>query len=225
MATLQRPLTRAESRAVDQRASADLGLPSACLMENAGRGLASVTIGELRRYGLHGVLVVAARGNNGGDGLVAARHIRLRGVPVRILLASPVDSFSPESDPGRNLKAVQALGIPLLDGSRADSLRAATAFGKPGEAVVDAVLGTGLEGPVRGHLAEVLAWLASSGLPVVAADIPSGLDADTGECLGPVPRCVATATFHAPKAGLVKGRGPELAGRITVCDIGIPADF
>jgi NAD(P)H-hydrate epimerase len=87
---------------------------------------------------------------------------------------------------------------------------------------VDAVLGTGLEGPVRGPLEEVLRWMGTCGRPVVAADLPSGLDADTGEELGPVPRCVATATFLALKRGLTVGAGPAAAGRITVCDIGVP---
>jgi len=67
-----------------------------------------------------------------------------------------------------------------------------------------------------------MGWMAAAGLPVVAADLPSGLDADTGEALGPVPACAATATFLALKPGLLRGRGPELSGRITVCDIGLP---
>jgi NAD(P)H-hydrate epimerase len=191
-------------------------------MENAGRGLAHVTIAEIRRYDLAGGVVVAARGNNGGDGLVAARHLLLRGFPVRVLLASPAATFAPDSDPGRNLRAVKALGIPVLEVADHESLRQAAAAPGERELVVDAVLGTGLDGPVHGHLAEVLAWMGSCGRPVVAADIPSGLDADSGECLGPVPRCVATATFLARKRGLTVGRGPELAGRVVVCDIGVP---
>jgi hydroxyethylthiazole kinase-like uncharacterized protein yjeF len=215
-------LSRAEVRAVDARATSVLGIPSACLMENAGRGLASVTIAEIRRYGCDLGVVVCARGSNGGDGLVAARHLRVRGVPVRVLLASPAASFDPAGDAGRNLGAVRALGIPILEVADAASLEAAGGSLEAGALLVDAVLGTGLQGPVRGHLEAVLAWMAGRGNPVVAADLPSGLDADSGERLGPVPRCVATATFHALKRGLTVGEGPALAGRITVCDIGVP---
>jgi NAD(P)H-hydrate epimerase len=193
-------------------------------MENAGRGLASITIAEARCYDCTRGVVVCARGNNGGDGLVAARHLRVRGFPVRVLLASSAGSFDPDTDPGRHLRAVRALGIPVLEVSDAASLGAAAGSLEPRSLLVDAVLGTGLEGPVRGHLAAVLAWMAGLGRPVVAADLPSGLDADTGVPLGPVPPCVATATFHALKRGLTVGEGPRLAGRITVCDIGIPTE-
>lgn len=218
-----RVLSRAETRAADGIAATRLGLPALCLMENAGRGLADVTASEIRRYGLDGAVVVAARGNNGGDGLVAARHLRRRGIPVRILLASPPSSFGADSESGIHLAVVRTLGIPVVDASDASSL-AAAGLPAPGEVVVDAVLGTGLEGPVHGHLAEVLRWMGASGRPVVAADLPSGLDADTGALLGPAPRCVATATFLAVKRGLVTGRGPEHAGRVVVCDIGVPVD-
>jgi NAD(P)H-hydrate epimerase len=191
-------------------------------MENAGRGLADVTMSILRLYDLRSVLVVAGGGNNGGDGLVAARHLRLREVPVGVLLACQGASLPPESDAGRNLRAARAVGIPVFEASVAPALAAAAPG--PRTLLVDAVLGTGLEGPVRGHLESVLRWMVDAGRTVVAADLPSGLDADTGECLGPVPACAATATFLAMKRGLTVGRGPELAGRVTVCDIGVPVD-
>jgi len=217
------PLSRADVLAADAMAVSRLGLPTLCLMENAGRGLADVTVAELRRYGLGNVIVVAARGNNGGDGLVAARHLLRLGVPVRVLLANPASSFDSRSDAGLHLGVVRTLGIPVAEASDASSLASAAARLEPRGLLVDAVLGTGLSGPVRGHAAEVLRWMGSSGQPVVAADLPSGLDADTGELLGPAPRCVATATFLGLKRGLVLGHGPSLAGRIVVCDIGVPA--
>jgi hydroxyethylthiazole kinase-like uncharacterized protein yjeF len=224
MAIIPRILTRSEVRGADARATSDLGLPTAVLMENAGRGLATVTAAESRRYDSSEVVVVASRGNNGGDGLVAARHLLRMGIPVRVFLASEEASFAPDSDPGRNLRAIRFLGVPILGIAGASALAAAGRALDARTLVVDAVLGTGLAGPVRGHLEAVLGWMRSCGRPVVAADLPSGLDADTGEELGPVPACVATATFLALKAGLTKGRGPALAGRITLCDIGVPVD-
>ena len=219
-----RILTRSEVRAADARAVAVLGLSTACLMENAGRGLADVTCSILRLYDFTTAVVVAGRGNNGGDGLVAARHLRLRGKDVRVVLASPAALFPPGSDPGRNLRAAQACGVPVEEALDGTALAASGRALGDRSLLVDAVLGTGLEGPVRGHLEAVLAWMGAAGRPVVAADIPSGLDADSGEPLGPVPRCLATATFLALKRGLTVGRGPELAGRITVCDIGVPVE-
>ena len=224
MEPMSRGLTRAEVRAAEDRATRLLGVPTACLMEHAGRGLSSVTEGEIRRYALGGAVVLAGRGNNGGDGLVAARLLRTRGIPVRVLLATPAESFRPGSDAGRNLAAALSCGVPVDDAS-ADGALSVLARALPADRVlVDAVFGTGLEGPVRGPLEGVLAWMAGQGRPVVAADLPSGLDADTGELLGPAPRCSATATFLAPKRGLLTGRGPEHAGRVIVCDIGVPLE-
>jgi len=219
-----RALTRTEVREADRRATLALGIPTLCLMENAGRGLADVTDCELDRYACNSVAVVAGRGNNGADGLVAARHLRLRGIPVRILLASPPSSFAAGTDPGTHLGILRALSVPVEDASTPAGLEAARASLGGREMLVDAVLGTGLEGPVRGHLRGILEWLRGCGRPLVAADLPSGLDADTGEELGPVPSCVATATFLALKAGLLRGSGPRLAGRVVVCDIGVPPD-
>ena len=188
-------LTRAQVRAADARAASLLGLPTLLLMENAGRGLADVTMSMARLYGMDGAVVVAASGNNGGDGLVAARHLRRLGLPVRILLASTAAKFGPDSDAGRNLAAARALGIPVDEAADAGALARVGPALPSRHLLVDAVLGTGLEGPVRGPTAAVLDWMRGGGRPVVAADLPSGLDADTGEPLGPVPRCVATATY------------------------------
>jgi NAD(P)H-hydrate epimerase len=225
MGTLPPAISRAEARAADARAVEDLGIPAACLMENAGRGLADVTAFYARLYKCTAVVVVAARGNNGGDGLVAARHLRLRGLPVRVLLVSPPSAIPPEGDTGRNLAAARKAGILVADASDGPLLDACAAGLPPGVLLVDAVLGTGLEGPVEGHYARVLAWMAAAGAPVVAADVPSGLDADDGRLLGPAPSCVATATFLAPKRGLLLGEGPRVAGRVVVCDIGVPPEL
>ena len=215
-------ITRSEARAADARAASILGLSTAVLMENAGRQLASVTMAEARRYDMAAVAVVAARGNNGGDGLVAARHLRIAGARVQILLVHDPVTIAPDSDCGGNLRAARGAGVPVLHAPDGAALEAAARSMGGRTLLVDAVLGTGLEGPVHGPLEGVLRWMGTGGRPVVAADIPSGLDADTGEERGPVPACVATATFLAVKRGLTTGRGPALAGRIIVCDIGAP---
>lgn len=222
---VHRPLSRAEVIAADGHATSILGLSTLCLMENAGRGLADVTCSILRLYGIESVTIVAGRGQNGGDGLVCARHLLLRGIPVRILLAAPAGDYPLSGAPGMHLATARALGIPVQEVADSPSL-ASAASREPAAwgLLVDAVLGTGLKGPVRGPTADVLSWMGGTGAIVVAADLPSGLDADTGEAMGPVPTCAATATFLAPKTGLSRGRGPELAGRVVVCDIGVPVE-
>jgi NAD(P)H-hydrate epimerase len=216
-------LDAAAARRADRRATDLLGLAPGLLMENAGRGLADVTITEAKRYGIAAGVVLAGRGNNGGDGFVAARHLLARGFPVALLLGFPEEAATPASDAGRNLRTCRALGIPILPAHDGATLEASAAVLPACAVVVDALLGTGLEGPVRGHAAALLSWLAAAGRPVVAADLPSGLCADTGRALGPVAACVATATFLAPKRGLLEGDGPRLAGRVVVCGLGFPA--
>ena len=225
MPRIERVVTRREARAADARAMERFGLSSTILMENAGRQLASITLSEARHYEITSAQIVAGRGCNGGDGFVAARHLRIAGFPVRILLVQPAATIPVGSDADANLRACGAAGIPVTEAFDDAALEAAARAVAGPSILVDAVLGTGLEGPVRGPLEAVLRWMGACGRPVVAADLPSGLDADTGEEHGPVPRCVATATFLAVKRGLTVGSGPATAGRITVCDIGVPPDL
>ena len=121
MGRLPASLTRAEVRAADARAVRRLGVPTASLMEHAGRGLSDVTEGEIRRYGLSGAVVLAARGNNGGDGLVAARLLRVRGIPVRVLLASPEASFAAGNNP-TNFWPAGAYGAVTMVGATAGAI-------------------------------------------------------------------------------------------------------
>jgi len=219
-----RLIGRAEAAAADVRAGAVLGIPAGVLMENAGRGLSIVTSAETKRCNCTAVAVLAGPGNNGGDGLVAARHLVLAGLAVRVLLVREETRFESDAESSRNLRAARGCGVPVVEAPDGKALEAAVSDMGPRVLLVDAVLGTGLRGPVRPPLVEVLSWMGSCGRPVVAADIPSGLDADDGRAWGPVPRCVATATFLAWKRGLALGVGPAVAGRVTVCDLGVPPE-
>ncbi len=216
------PITRAQALAADRVAHRRMGLPLALLMENAGRGLASVTTEECVAYELRRVLVLAHRGHNGGDGLTAARHLVLRGFDVRVLLTCTRARGCADATWAASLRAAERVGAVVIPGSTTRRAVRAIRAHVRGALLVDALLGTGLRGPVAGHLAAVLEELRSAGRPTVAADIPSGVDADTGDCLGPAPACVATATFLAPKRGLLRGDGARLSGRVVVCDIGVP---
>lgn len=210
-------LDRTAVRQADRRAVDRIGLPVASLMENAGQGLGTVALEVAIANGIRGFAVLAGTGNNGGDGLAAARHLHARGATVRVLLSRPRNAYVGESECGRQLHSVERLGI---EASCPDP--ASLDLAVPGDwLLIDALLGTGIEGPVRDPDRRILAWMAQQPRPVVAADLPSGLDADTGEALGPLPRCAATATFLAVKKGMLMGAGPGHCGRIVVCGLGI----
>ena len=181
-------LPTAALRELDRRAVADFGVPSLVLMENAGRGVAD----RLAAVAGQGpVVICCGRGNNGGDGLVIARHLDLRGVAVRVLLFLPADKFSGageslldraalclSDDAAANFAIVRRSGIALrvltTAEGMADELRGATW-------IVDALLGTGSHGEPRAPLDAVIRAINASGIPVLAVDVPSGLDADSGE--------------------------------------------
>jgi ADP-dependent NAD(P)H-hydrate dehydratase / NAD(P)H-hydrate epimerase len=197
------PLPDAEAmRAGDRWAIEEQGVPSLDLMERAGAGLAALVM-EVAPDGP--VAIVCGKGNNGGDGLVAARLLREQWREVRCLLLAPREEL--RGDAAANVERVETepFSAAALDHAAV---------------VVDAILGTGFEGAVRGAAAEAIA--AMEGPPVVAADVPSGVNASTGEVEGPAVRALATATFAAGKPGLYVNPGKEHAGDVRVIEIGIP---
>jgi NAD(P)H-hydrate epimerase len=198
----------AQIRAVDAWAIEDRGVPSLELMERAGTRLARLA-DELAPEGL--VVVVCGRGNNGGDGFVAARVLREEDRSVEVLCRAEPDALSPDA----------RANLDRLPGDRPrrqdDRIPAGAAL------VIDALLGTGSTGPPRAEAAATIAAINASGAPVLAVDVPSGVDASTGEVPGPAVRARATATFHAAKPGLWIAPGKEHAGEVRVLDIGIPA--
>ena len=211
-------LTRDEVRAIDRRAIEEFGVPGAVLMENAGRGAAEV----LLSLGARGpVVVCCGKGNNGGDGFVIARHLDNRGVPVRVLLFAKPDELT--GDAAINCEIVRRSGVPLeVRGGQpvdVESLRRELAAAGW---VVDALFGTGLAGAVRPPFDRVIAAINASGAQVLAVDIPSGLDCDTGAPLGPTVRAQHTVTFVAPKTGFAETTARAWLGTVHVVDIGAP---
>jgi NAD(P)H-hydrate epimerase len=211
-----RPLTRDEVRDIDRRAIEYLGLPGIVLMENAGRGAAELLI----TLGIDGpVNVVAGKGNNGGDGFVIARHLANHGFDVQVLLFADLHELA--GDALTNYRVLCAAGMPLVNcvGARSagweDDLRS-------GSWIVDALLGTGTRGSVREPFATVIQGINAAGMRVFAVDLPSGLDCDTGQPLGPCVRAEHTATFVAPKRGFDAPGAAAYTGQIHVVDIGVP---
>jgi NAD(P)H-hydrate epimerase len=197
-------------RALDRHSIETLGVPGELLMESAGRAVAETVLRERPPGG--SVLVVCGSGNNGGDGLVAARQLALLGVPVRIaLLGEPAKL---RGDAAANLARVRALELPV---GGAD-FRAAGA-----DVIVDALFGTGLVRELRGPAAAAVRRLnaARPRARILAVDLPSGLDADTGQPLGVAVQADVTVTLALPKLGLVLEPGRSLAGRVLVARIGI----
>jgi ADP-dependent NAD(P)H-hydrate dehydratase / NAD(P)H-hydrate epimerase len=202
------PLYPAEAmRSIDRWAIEEWNIPSLDLMERAGQGLAEVAAGVAPDGP---VVVVCGAGNNGGDGFVTARLLHDAGRDVRVVLAG-----DPAKLTGDALANRDRLTLPVEPWS-ADVLDGAAL-------VIDALLGTGFSGAVRGVVGEAVAALAGADLAVVAADVPSGVDASTGEVSGPAVRARATATFHAAKPGLWIDPGKTRAGAVHVVAIGIPS--
>ena len=204
-------MTAADRWAIDEQ-----GVPSLELMEAAGRGLARATA-ELARTsgGLVGdreVTVVCGKGNNGGDGLVAARHLAESGFEVGVILFGDRDDLSPDSQ--ANFDRLPDGLAQVLEGQLSvSSLRGV---------LIDAMLGTGFEGEPREPVASAIKAINESGLPVVACDVPSGVNASSGEASGTVVQADRTITFHQRKLGHLIGPGKHLCGAVEVVPIGIP---
>ncbi|WP_166823761.1 NAD(P)H-hydrate epimerase [Thalassoroseus pseudoceratinae] len=219
---MHQPLSREDVRAVDRRAIEEYGMPGVALMENAGRNTAEwLWESELVDRPLReNVIVCAGKGNNGGDGFVIARHLENRGVAVRVLLFASLDDI--QGDAAINLKILQHAGTPLAvwggdvdEGKLREQLSSATW-------IVDALLGNGVQGEIREPFGTVIRSINEAKASVLAVDLPSGLDCDTGEPLGECIRANRTATFVAPKLGFSQPSAKPFLGEVRVIDIGAP---
>ncbi len=211
-------LSREEVRALDRRAIEEYGVPGVVLMENAGRGTAEL----LLSLGVRGpVVVCCGKGNNGGDGFVIARHLDNHHVQVQVLLFVPAEELV--GDAAINYQIIARAGLPLKilsDRSLVEKiLRSELASA---DWIVDALFGTGLSGPVRPPFDQVITAINLCPAQVMAVDIPSGLDCDTGKPLGPVVRAHHTATFVALKKGFANPEARPWLGQVHVVDIGVP---
>jgi NAD(P)H-hydrate epimerase len=216
-----KPLTlnRQQCRELDRRANDEYGVPSIVLMENAGRGVAD----KLCQFGIDGrVVILCGPGNNGGDGYVIARHLDLRGVPVQLIeVGAPSrrgDADEP-SDAAINRLIAQRAGLPLVTLADAASLPDLL---QGASWVVDALLGTGSQGEPREPFAAVINAINQAGRPVVAVDVPSGLDCDLGVVSPVTIRALHTCTFVAAKPGFYLPDADAYTGTIHVLDIGAP---
>ncbi|HVL64424.1 MAG TPA: NAD(P)H-hydrate dehydratase [Actinomycetota bacterium] len=200
-----------EMRAADAAAIA-AGTPGHVLMERAGRRVAHAALSLLgARYGRRAVVVCGA-GNNGGDGFVAARALGRAGAGV--LCGIVGDRERIRGDALLHLREMEAAGVPARPFDESMLERA--------DVVVDAIFGTGFRGSAEGAEAETISAINRRAAPVVAVDIPSGLDGSTGAASGPAVRAAVTVALGAPKIGTLLGSAAAFTGRLLVADIGIP---
>jgi NAD(P)H-hydrate epimerase len=210
-------LTRDQVREVDRRAIEEFGVPGVVLMENAGRGTAEL----LRALGIHGrVAVCCGKGNNGGDGFVIARHLDNAGVPVRVLLFARPERLA--GDAAINYRIIAQSGIAMATYPDEPDWPQVRRHLDGAEWLVDALFGTGLSGPLGAPFDQLIGEINAGRAKVMAVDIPSGLDCDTGEPLGAVVRADHTATFVALKKGFTNPAARQWLGQVHVLDIGAP---
>jgi NAD(P)H-hydrate epimerase len=217
-----RLLNAAQMREADRRAIQDLGIPSLVLMENAGRQVVDAMAASLGGAADHRVAVLCGRGNNGGDGFVAARVLHDRGADVVVCLLGAVGEV--KGDARVNLDILRRLGIAVREITDESGWAALAPFLGASDAIVDALFGTGLSSALTGLAALVIAGVNDMKVPVVSVDLPSGLSADAHDLIGPCVEATLTVTFAAPKLPLVLLPGAQHAGEVVVADIGIPRE-
>ena len=215
-----RVLSTAQMRAADRRTIDEIGIPSAVLMENAGRQVVAAMERHLAPLGEQRVAVVCGKGNNGGDGFVVARVLEAGGVTTRVYLL--VSASKIEGDARVNLSVLDVVGVPVVEVAEPDAWAAQLPDITACDVVVDALFGTGLARPLEGFWRTVVADLNASGVPIVSVDLPSGLSADTARLIGETIDATLTVTLGAPKLPLLMPPAATQAGDVVVADIGIP---
>ncbi|HWR41812.1 NAD(P)H-hydrate dehydratase [Sporomusa sp.] len=215
-----RAATANEMREIDRIAIDDYGIPGAVLMENAGVAVVRQLETIMEPLSERKFCIFAGKGNNGGDGYVIARHIANQGGKVKVFLLGEKEAVS--GDARINLDIIERMGIDIIEINNDrvwDKVKVAATFA---DCLVDALLGTGFRGELSGDMAQLIDIINAAGKLVIAVDIPSGVDADTGRICGNAVRATHTVTFGLPKPGIFLYPGAEYAGELAVADIGIP---
>ena len=211
-----RYLSAEESRNVDWVAKSQGHIMGIVLMENAGRGIAEILLAENPKGK---VVICCGRGNNGGDGFVIARHLNAAGVDVQVLLFADPKKLMGDACLNHAIIAHSDIPMKVLISPSAEDLKS---IFKDAVWVVDALVGTGQKGSLRTPLDLVVRQINQSGVKVLAVDLPSGLDADTGIASDPTIKATITATMVTPKTGFKNPEAQSYLGKLMVVGIGLP---
>jgi len=220
-------MSRDEVRAFDSWAMNTLGIPGVVLMENAGRSCAELIKEKLASVARARVCIFCGTGNNGGDGYVIARHLLNSGFTVTVVIVG--DRNKVKGDAKINLDVLERLGQPIqqLNPSEPDIAGKVKALTNDADMLVDGLFGTGLSGQLSDAYKQLIASINAQNRPILAVDIPSGLDCDTGQTLGAAIRATYTVTFAAVKKAFIPhGRisAAQYTGEVYVASIGVEPD-
>ena len=220
-------VTSAEMRALDRAAMDEFEIPGEELMRRAGADIGHLVLHIIERCGLHHPLIqlIAGRGNNGGDAFAAALLLHKEDHHVEVLLAGSAEEI--RGDALRHFGSMRSGGVRFRELPTMEDWEQEMESGELAEVIVDGVLGIGVKGPPRGPVAGAIRHInaAAAEALVIAIDVPSGLDADTGATPGDAVRADITATIGLPKPGLLVPAAIEYVGSIEVIDIGIPTEL
>jgi len=204
-------VSSSEMQELDRRTIVDIGVPSIVLMENAGRGVNDIALDMLGGGARKKVAIFCGSGNNGGDGFVAARYLVRQGIEVDVHIIGQKSRI--KNDSKINLEILKKLGVEAEEFLSSAKVHC--------DLIIDAIFGIGLKGEVRGAAKDIIKNLNGYGIPILSVDVPSGLDADTGEVLGDAVKAKKTVTMQFPKKGFYINKGPEHTGDVVVVDVGI----
>ena len=220
LSNMMRVVRAAEIQEMDRRTIGEIGIPGIVLMENAGRGASRIFLEYFRPASKARTVILCGRGNNGGDGYIIARILHQSGFPVTVVLLSPADKIS--GDARLNLDIIRKLGVKIIEVPDASEWMACQQVIQTADYIIDGLLGTGLNSRVRGFYGQVIEEINRLGRPVMAIDIPSGINADNGQIMGAAMKADLTVTFGFPKIGQLIYPGVDHVGKLATIDIGIP---
>jgi NAD(P)H-hydrate epimerase len=213
-------LSAKEMAGLDEQTIREVGIPGIVLMENAAQGAAAFFLRVVPDLIERPITVVAGSGNNAGDGFALARIYHSKGAQVSVACLRSPQKLS--GDALTNFRIIERIGLPISVWNETEDFDTQWEKVRDSGAVIDAILGTGLKSEVTGLYRDIIEKLNGLNIPILAVDIPSGLDATTGLPLGAAVKATATATFGFLKIGHLIERGPDLVGQVEVIDIGIP---
>ncbi|GAG62439.1 unnamed protein product [marine sediment metagenome] len=213
-------VTSQQMREIDRKAIVKNNLSGLALMENAGLRIFQSLKNIYPDLRLKKIIIFSGSGNNGGDGFVVARHLYDYGVKAKVFLLAPFNKIKGEA--GENLNIIDKIGVELIEVETVKLEEIQEAI-QNSDLIIDAILGTGLQGRVTDLKAKIIDLINVAGKEVAAIDVPSGLNTDTGKIEGPCIKATHTITLALPKIGLLLFPGASYAGKVTVVNIGIPS--